>query len=141
MNTYTVWDDLIDTLSHHGKSVEDVKWVGSKDFSVPLDNLYDLCRKIPYSEDSDIPSDLLVVGEDFWLERVFVNHGAIGLWQYRTFPVKPEKEFQLSTLSLSDLSWKERRQVDDELEHRYPNGIGYTPDASYDMLWMMLYKQ
>ena len=141
MNTYTVWDDLMDALSYHGKSVEDVKWVGSKDFSVPLDNFYNLCRKIPYTEDSDIPTDLLVVGEDFWLERVFVNHDAIGLWQYRTFPVKPEKEFQLSTLSLSDLSWEEQRQACDELEHRYPDGVGYTPDTSYDMLWMMLYKK
>lgn len=60
---------------------------------------------------------------------------------YRTFPQKPTDENTISTFCINDLSCEEKQEIDAEIDRKYPNGVQSTPNCSYHMLWMMLYKK
>ena len=78
---FSIYESIIGCLEAHGKSIEDIEWVGSNDFSIPLDNFLKLATTTEENEwEDDVPCDLVIVGNDFGLSvgmRVVVlfTHG------------------------------------------------------------------
>lgn len=85
-------NETIETLHEYGKSPEDVVWCGSQEFGwFPFDVFKKLADK-EYDDDygsSKVAVDLLIVGNDFWLERA--EYDGKEWWNFKTIPEKPNK--------------------------------------------------
>ena len=85
-------NETISVLKEWGKIPKDVEWVGSsnwgwftwKDFEQLADKIYDDGYGSP-----EVATDLVIVGEDWWLER-YEYDGAEN-WIFKTLPQKPKK--------------------------------------------------
>lgn len=95
-------------LGRYGKLPEDVKWVGRPstnavcswgEFATQADIDYDN----GYGG-QEIPSDLVVVGSDWWLERA--EYDGAEWWEYKKFPAKWACETADLGLKLDKLRWK-----------------------------------
>jgi len=83
-------EETLEVLKKYGKSPKDVKWVGSKDgkyaitwseFKKIADVIYDNgCGS------QEVAKDLVVVGEDWWLERCECDGSE--WWEFKTLPVR-----------------------------------------------------
>lgn len=134
----TLLETLKATLKEGEKNLDDIRWIGCKDFSIPIENFLELAARIQDHFGADIAIDLVVVGNDFWVERDSLHSGEI--WVLRKSPIKPKIECSLKTLTAKDLTEEEERKatidlrnVDDE-----KRPYSYLP---YSRLWMMLYKE
>lgn len=98
--------ETIETLNENGKSEFDVLWVGmgfKKDFETGYKPEYkttweDFKKKADFEYENEygeyrIPRSLIIVGEDFWLER----HTFLGseCWEFKTMPTEPEQTKEL----------------------------------------------
>lgn len=84
-------DETIKFLNDHGKTENDVIWVGNdkvyshwENFKESADFIYD----DGYGS-QEIVNDLVVVGKDFWLER-WEYDGSEG-WKFKVTPKMPNK--------------------------------------------------
>lgn len=139
---YTILESLIKLLKENKKSISDICWIGSQDFSIPIDNFCQLASTIPeYERDNDVAEDIIISGKDFWVEReIFENNGK---WVYKVTPQKAKYEYTINALNFHNFSseqfemWekiKQKRYRETHLEDDYPN-------SSYFKLREMLYKK
>lgn len=101
-------EETIDFLKEHGKTEEDVLWVGrnddgcSSDEAANVKNSWEWFKKkadFEYDDDlgiNKISLSLVVVGKDFWLERH--EYDGSEWFEFKTVPKEPSKicEFILS---------------------------------------------
>lgn len=94
-------------LENNGKSLNDIKWVGCEAFTIPIENFLKLAD-IEANEDSyieEVYTDLLVCGEDWWLERQ--TYDGNEWWEFKEMPTKPTKQREdiktLKIVGLNDL--------------------------------------
>lgn len=97
-------DETLQILAGHGKTADDVRWVGTTEYTIQLDNFWEKAD-VEYDAGfggTEIFEDLIVVGDDFWLER----HGCDGSewWEYKTMPTKPTKARKVKTLKFNQWS-------------------------------------
>lgn len=82
-------------LLNEGKLLDDVEWVGSPDFKVPLDKFLE---KADVEYDSgygspQVPMDLKIVLKDgSWLERR--EYDGMEWFEYKATPAEPEETFE-----------------------------------------------
>lgn len=129
----TLYDSLFMCLQSNGKTLSDIRWVGCKEFTIPIENFLRLAEQTNDYLYANIAVDLLVVGENFWLERA--DEELREPWVFRSLPPKPTLVYSLKALALNDLSEQEQNQAANDNRN---TGAGYLP---YAELWMMLYKQ
>lgn len=87
----TLLEETIDIIKESGYSESDILYCTSQGFWFSWDN-YKHIANIDHKErwsSLDIPSDLVIVGNNFWLERDFSYYNRY--FVLKTFPVKPEK--------------------------------------------------
>lgn len=84
--------ETIEALTRNGKTKEDVVWVGTPKQEIPLilfwqyaDREYDKGYGI-----SEVNEDLLVVGDNWWLERH--EYDGFEWWEYKELPQRPKEE-------------------------------------------------
>lgn len=80
--------ETIDCLTDNGHSIEDVIWVGSCDgnFAISWDDFTQIAD-IDYDSSfghPEIATDLVVVGEGWWLERE--EYDGSEWWEFKTHP-------------------------------------------------------
>ena len=82
--------ETLEALWQHGKKSSDVKWCGTEngwctwdEFAAVADVEYDS----GYSA-SKVAKDLVIVCEDWWLERR--EYDGSSWWEFKTLPVKPK---------------------------------------------------
>lgn len=127
-------ETLLDCLKDHQKRFSDIQWIGCENFKIPLDNFYRLASKIEDTRCSDVPIDLLVVGNDFWVER-FMDETYEERWVFKAYPIEPNKQYTLKTLNLCDLTEKEQERAAADIRSEENRHLAYSE------LWMMLYKE
>ena len=78
--------ETLETLAGRGKGPEDVRWVGTpthyqtwNEFAAAADREYEASYDAP-----EVAQDLLVVGEDWWLERH--EYDGSEWWEFKTVP-------------------------------------------------------
>lgn len=81
-------------LSMRGLSFDDVRWVGSSEYEINLD---DFIRLADVEYDSgyggqEVAEDLLIVGDDWWLSRG--EYDGSEWWDFNRKPKKPENIIQ-----------------------------------------------
>lgn len=103
--------ETLEALKSNNKTENDIKWVGSpkcyftwEEFKKVADIEYDS----GYGG-QEVATDLLIVGEDWWLERH--EYDGSEWWEFKSHPQKPEKKIELKALvenqSLNKWNFKE----------------------------------
>lgn len=80
--------ETIENLKANGKTLDDTKWFGTKDFRIDADITQFL--NINYDNGfggNEIPLEFIIVGDDFWLERH--EYDGSEWWEFKTMPDKP----------------------------------------------------
>lgn len=111
-------DETLQILVEHGKTIDDVRWAGSKEYTIPLDNFWEKADT-EYDNGYGAPEifgDLLVVGDDFWLERN--EYDGSEWWEYKAFPAKPNESRRVKTLSYD--YWYEDHHPEKIFEEEQP---------------------
>lgn len=81
--------ETIEDLGYHEKQPADVRWVGNRDFWFTWAEFTALADRT-YNAGfggQEVATDLLVVGDDWWLERH--EYDGSEWWEYKSTPVKP----------------------------------------------------
>jgi len=85
--------ETIDALNKYGQSPKDVKWVGTPAWGWFTWEDFERIADIEYDDEKCFPAvaiDLMVVGEDWWLERIYNYTLQVEWWVYKTYPKKPQ---------------------------------------------------
>ena len=85
-------DETIEMLREHGKSEKDVVWTGTDTEEIPIELFWKYADK--YYDDgyggNEVNSRLLVVGNDWWLERH--EYDGAEWWEYKQLPERPKEK-------------------------------------------------
>jgi hypothetical protein len=98
-------EETLKILSEHNKTPKDVVWCGSVEFGwFSFDDFMEIAPVDYYSGfgGQEIAKDLLIVGEDFWLERH--EYDGSEWWEYKELPKKPENYNKPKTI-MNGESW------------------------------------
>lgn len=82
-------EETINILKSNGKSIQDIEWIGTRNFKVPFDSELNILNIDYYSGygSAEIMEDLIIVGKDFWLERR--EYDGSEWWAFMEFPKVP----------------------------------------------------
>lgn len=84
--------ETIKVLEKHGKTKNDVVWAGVYEKKIPLNLFWQYIDK-EYDKDyglAQVNLRLLVVGNDWWLERH--EYDGAEWWEYKEKPQEPKEE-------------------------------------------------
>ena len=87
MNLYY---ETVSFLTKQGKSIDDVVFVSGNGHEIPMDNFVAIAKAYNYDEGygtNEVPTDLLVVGKDWWIERY--EYDGSEWWEFKTLPARP----------------------------------------------------
>ncbi len=106
----TIYEYLISVLEKQNKTIDDIKWIGCSKFQIEIKPfLTHIKERIFNGLNLDLPYDLIIVGNDFWLE---INDDADKL-EYKTLPQQPLQKTNLRCFSTSMIDMdNERIQLD-----------------------------
>ena len=93
-------------LKENGKSFDDVKWIGNKDYYIDIDKFIEVADT-EYDDDyggAKVALDLIIVGKDWWLERA--EYDGLEWWDYRKKIKKPKKKLDLKNLTVNQYEEK-----------------------------------
>lgn len=85
-------EETLSVLSRNGKTESDVLWAGSMEIKLSWDNFAKLAD-VEYDAGfgtQEVATDLIVVGDDWWLERIEYNGSE--WWSFKT-KIKEPIEF------------------------------------------------
>jgi hypothetical protein len=84
--------ETISVLSRDGYTVDDIAWIGTYTFKIPIHEFFDVARNTDYDNGYGgvvIPSDLLIVMSDgSWYSRE--EYDGSEWWEINRIPHKPE---------------------------------------------------
>lgn len=96
-------------LKENGKSMEDVRYIGSNDVQISKEDFITLAnREYDHSYGSSkVPTDLMLIGDNWWLERG--EYDGSEWWNFKAYPgnkVAPEiqKVYSLTSGMWNSLS-------------------------------------
>jgi len=87
--------ETIEIIISNGKSVKNVVWVGNRKRKIAWEK-FSAIADIEYDEGfggSEIAADLIIAGEDWWLERG--EYDGSEWWEFKTMPIEPTGEDNL----------------------------------------------
>ena len=104
--------ETLDELKDNGKLLDDVLWIGSSDGYITKElflKLADVNYDSGYGG-QEVAQDLLIVGEDWWLERGECD--GCEWWEFKSTPTKPNS--QLYPIRLNRGIWTSLKQMEAE---------------------------
>lgn len=94
-----------EVLSKHGKTFDNVLWIGGRDFTISIEDFKKLADR-EYDNGYGAPEvaiDLKVVGDNWWLERY--EYDGAESWRFKTLPKKPDAERKIKRVITNDVGW------------------------------------
>lgn len=101
----TLYYEIEDELAKHGKTFDDVLWIGTKDTEIQITNpkkQLDITYCPGYGA-PEINPWLLVVGKDWWMERH--EYDGSEWFEFKTYPNRPPKKTEDTELILNFDRW------------------------------------
>lgn len=85
-------DETLNVIKENDKTTADVRWVGRASINAKC-SWDDFAKQADFEYNngygcSEIPEDLVVVGDDWWLERA--EYDGSEWWEFKTLPVEPK---------------------------------------------------
>lgn len=87
-------------LIKHGKTIEDIKWVGTRHHYVDIDKFIEIANVL-YDDSYGAPEvaeNLIVAGDGWWLERQ--EYDGSEWWEFKEAITKPEEKLELKALTV-----------------------------------------
>lgn len=115
-----LYRELVTKLKTFGKTVDDIKFVCGESFCVDVKEFLEIAKKTNYDAgfgSAEVAYDLLIVGEDWWLERH--EYDGSEWFEYKTMPNKPEKKKHIKRLSLGLCESLEKMNDDEYIKCFY----------------------
>lgn len=84
-------EETLNILNEHGKSINDIEWIGMRNVEIPIATFLDLAD-VEYDDGFGLPEvdeTLIVVGGDWWLERA--EYDGSEWWEFKTLPKRPDE--------------------------------------------------
>lgn len=88
-----LWEETKDVLEKNNKTFNDVIAVCCSDFRLDFKNFIEIAIKTNYDNGfggQEIATDLILIGEDFWLERA--EYDGSEWWEYKEKPEIPKEK-------------------------------------------------
>lgn len=95
--------ETIGVLADSQKTPADVKWCGSDDMWFDWETFAKVAEKTNYDSGyggQEVAKDLVIVGEDWWLERH--EYDGNEWWEFKARPARPEKQIEPTFLRSND---------------------------------------
>ncbi len=98
-------ESTLKAIKENGKTIDDIKWVGCYSYKIPIDKFWKMANR---EFDSgfggvEVAEDLIVVGENWWLERR--EYDGAEWWEYKERPEEPELTIVPETLFPKDINY------------------------------------
>lgn len=97
----TLYDYILDVLSLNNKSADNILWIGNLEYIIPINNFLEKSKKIEFRGQigglDGYPYDLLIVGDDWWLEYDNSDECEVKL-KFCSPPVKPKVVYEILSL-------------------------------------------
>ena len=117
MKKVNLLEETIHKMQDYGKNPKNVLWIGSKDgkYAINWEKFVEIADRLymPDSEVQLIAKDLVIVGDDWWLERKEYNGGE--WWNFVQTPKKKEcKPFDtVFTSDVGKAGWLNIDEIDE----------------------------
>ena len=112
MSDPTLLQETIEKLTEHGKTPNDVCWVGSADGKMAITwKEFEQIASIEYNEGFGgqvVATDLVVVGSSWWLDRG--EYDGSEWWNFQRQPVLCHNAVKFSEVASSGCIWETLRQ-------------------------------
>lgn len=128
----SLFDTMLYCLQKNNKGIENIIWAGCTEYQIPLDNFFSIAKSTPdldYNDYQEIPFDLIVVGNGFWIERSGLNE----TWVYKAYPKVSKRIVNVKKISSSDFTESDYEII--EMVKNKQNSL----DTSYSQMWMLPY--
>lgn len=122
LNLRNLYEETVNTLEYYDKGWNDVIGICGDDIRIPLQNFKKMANKTYNSGFgfAEVPLDLKIVGEDWWLERA--EYKGAEWWKFKKMPdvynlPLEKEEFNLfNSTSTGERTLRECwRNIDDEI--------------------------
>lgn len=100
----TLLETLEGELSTHSRTVKDIVYVMSTSLNVELNRnqfLEEAARTPVSGDEREVAQDLVVVGDGFYLDRVFDENWGHCFWDFHEAPRRPIAQYDRTTLCLA----------------------------------------
>ena len=108
--------ETLKALEGAGKTINDILWIGCKEFMIDIDEFWKLADTEYYSGfgGQEVASDLIIVGDNWWLERY--SYDGAEWWAYKCKPNAPFKKCDCTALTIRQLpqetwGWKTLKEL------------------------------
>lgn len=117
-----LWIETNCDLEDHGKTFDDVLWIGCPDFKISKEDFKRLAN-VDYDSGYGAPEvaeDLLIVGDGWWMERG--DYDGAEWWAWKEPPKEPEETRAVSTLVCGDLAvgWSTLKDLNSQAAEENP---------------------
>jgi hypothetical protein len=118
--------ETIEVLLEHGKTEKDVMWCGSPEFGWFTWEDFKEIADVEYDNgygSQKVATDLLIVGEDFWLERH--EYDGSEWWEFKQQPQKPKNykkpvaltvEQSIEKLDNEYIEWIKLKELNEKID-------------------------
>lgn len=103
-------EETKEILENHNKTIEDIKWIGTRKHYVDINKFLELADA-EYDSGyggQEVADNLLVVGNNWWLERH--EYDGSEWWEYKSIPQKPNEFLKLKSL-FADVGWDSLEKI------------------------------
>lgn len=94
-------------LSHDGYTVDDIAWIGTREFTIPIHEFFDVARNTVYNNgygSAAIPCDLLIMMKDgSWYSRG--EYDGSEWWEHNIVPEKPIIHYHLKVKEFLEVDY------------------------------------
>lgn len=99
--------ETIEILHDHDYTIEDISWIGTHEFTIPIHEFFDVARKTDYNNgygSANIPCDLIIMMKDgSWYSRG--EYDGSEWWDYNPQLSKPAIQLHLKTRNFIDVDY------------------------------------
>lgn len=107
MNKTNFGEETIDALVQHGYDIDNIDWIGNRDFKIPIHEFFDVARKTNYYAgygNVAIPMDLIIALKDGnWFERG--EYDGSEWWRFVQIPQKPILKNHLKVKDFTEINY------------------------------------
>ena len=92
MCTINLYKEILEVLDRNRKTLNDILWVGTRIVIAPKEQFLQEAKECDYDNGyggAIIPSDIIIVGKDWWLSRE--EYDGSEWWEYNTYPKRPKR--------------------------------------------------
>lgn len=102
--TFNLLDDILEVLSDSNIPESSIKWVGGEEFKTTWKQFKDVAENTDYTDISQLPTDLVIFGNGYYLTVGEDNYDRIILTR---IPIEPSRARSIDCLSTKQSFFKE----------------------------------